>query len=195
MQINYLGQFCFKIKTAKKTIILDPFEKNSHGFMPKTETDIVIFSSTAKKSLTRITNTPFIIDGPGEYKIGGVFILGIAFNKNTEKETTIYSMKAEDLRICYLDNIKAKLTEKQLEQIGEVDILFIPPINANKGLDVKGIAEIVNDIEPCLIVVVPNDNLKFFLNESGFGTYQKEKKLIIKKADLPEETQIVLLEP
>ncbi len=192
MQINYLGELCFKIKTAKKTIVLDPFEKNSHGFMSKTEADIVIFSSTSEKSLARITNVPFIIDGPGEYEIGGVFVLGIAFNKNTDKETTIYTIKTEDLRICYLDNIKAKLTEKQLEEIGEVDILFIPPVN-NNGLKTKEIAEIVNDIEPSLVLPVPNENLKSFLDESGYENCRQEKKLIIKKSDLPQETQIILL--
>ena len=80
MQINCLGHSCFRLRSSKTTLLMDPFDPKFVGLaMSKTMADIVTVSHSHRdhNDLTRIKNEDvFVINAPGEYEIKGVSILG-----------------------------------------------------------------------------------------------------------------------
>jgi len=88
MQIIWHGQSCFEIITAKNkgeyvNLLFDPLNEDLTGIKnPKTEAEIVLLTNRAytatPENLNKITSRAFIIDGPGEYEIQGIYIQGTA---------------------------------------------------------------------------------------------------------------------
>ena len=179
MFIYPLDHFCFKLKGKGATIITDPYDKTVSGrLMPKVKADIVTLSSKETTALDRVVGSPFIIKGPGEYEIKGVFIFGIPLEKSTA-----YVFKIDGLRICHLGDSIGKLTEKQIEKLGEIDVLMVP---ANK----KAVT-LIEQLEP-RIVVPMNSTIKFF-KEIGEEKIKPLKKLEVTPSSLPEEREVVWL--
>src|SRR5258708_40296339 len=98
MDITYLGHSSFKIKGKSITIITDPFDEKMVGLkFPKNEADIVTISHhhPDHDSLENVAGIKKTIDAPGENKIAGVSVIGIASypdNKKVEErdKNTIY---------------------------------------------------------------------------------------------------------
>ena len=197
MNINWYGQTCFKISVSKSkngqvNIIIDPPTKDSGLRGPKLEADILL--STDIKGLS--AGSHFLITGPGEYDIKDIYIQG-----TKAKGATIYTIEAEDMKLCHLGRINQKeLTSEQIDLIGEVDILFLPI-----GTDPKTSVKIMSQIEPKVIIPMyykiskskeKLDSINSFLKILGIKSIEKTTKLSIKAKDLPkEEVKIISLEP
>jgi hypothetical protein len=69
---------------------------------------------------------PFKITEPGEYEVSGISVIGVQ-----DETGKIYVIEMDNLRIAYLENINHKLTEKQIEEIGPVDIAICPVLNSD----------------------------------------------------------------
>jgi L-ascorbate metabolism protein UlaG (beta-lactamase superfamily) len=174
---------------------------------------------------------PFLISGPGEYEIRNVFIQGIASStgvladngaedKIRRKQTSsiyvdrkgkehveniIYTIETEDLKLCHLGNlIQKELTEEQLEEIGDIDILMIP-IGGAGTISAKEALRIMAQIEPKITIpmyyALPKlkiklDGLDKFLKPLGIKSITPEPKLTIKQKDISvEEAKVVVLKP
>jgi len=164
MQIIWYGHSFFQIltqKSKKKTIkiAIDPFDEKIGLKPPLVEADILLIthSHPDHNNAQTVKDSPFLISGPGEYEIGGVFIKGVpAFHDDEggkeRGEVTIYTIESEDLKICHLSDFGQKeLTEEQLESIGDIDILMIP-IGGVYTISAKEAAKIVSQIEPKIVI-------------------------------------------
>src|SRR3989338_9583763 len=144
---------------------------------------------------------------PGEYEIAGVVITGIkSFNDNSEGSergsNTIFHMLFDNLNIVHLGDLgQVKLTEEQVAQIGETDILLIP-VGSVYTIDAKAASDIISQLEPKIIIPMhyKTEGLKFelepidnFLKEMGAEGALPQPKLSITKEKLPEEPQVVVL--
>jgi len=94
-----------------------------------------------------------------------------------------------------------ELTEDQLEEIGDIDVLMIP-VGGEFTIDAKGATHVISQIEPKIIIpmhyAIPKlktklDEVDKFLKEIGKKSVVPQPKLLIKKKDLPLETQVVVL--
>ncbi len=209
MEITWLGQSCFKIKSADKFLVTDPFNPDIGLKFPKTEADIITISHSHfdHNNIEAIIGNPFVIDGPGEYEIKGVNITGLpTFHDEQEGQergrNTIYLIEMEDLRICHLGDLGHILSNEILEKIDGVDILMIPcggvfTINASKA------QEVVSQINPKIVIPmhykidglkVNLESLDKFCKEMGVCK-DPQDKLVVKKANLSEEEeeQVVVL--
>lgn len=222
MNIFWHGQSCFQISTSQGknnhvNIVIDPFDESLGLKVPKLEADILLITHNHPdhsniKAVSAPTSgySPFIIDGPGEYEIKNVFIQGI-HSWHDEKEgkergeNTIYTIEAEDLKLCHLGDFGQKeLEEEQLEKIGEVDILMIP-IGGVYTISAKTAVKVMAQIEPKIVIPmhyqIPKLRIKLesldkFLKTIGINSIKPESKLSIKKKDIsPEEAKIVVLKP
>ena len=216
MQIIWYGQSCFQIiigggKGEQVSILIDPFDASIGLKAPSLSADLLLISHGHQDHNNKkaVKNTPFLIEGPGEYEIKEVFVQGISsFHDSKEgKErgwNTIYSIEAEGMRVCHLGDLgQEALTDDQLEKIGDVDILFVP-IGGVYTIAAKEAAKVISQIEPRLVVPmhyhipglkVKIDGIDKFLKEMGRKITVTEAKLVIKKKDLPEEIKIVVLKP
>lgn len=224
MQIIWKGQSCFQIisstgKNNHVSIVVDPYEEGIGLRVPKLEADILLVThkhsdhnnvKAVSAASPEESKSPFLIDGSGEYEIKEVFVQGIS-SWHDDKEgkerggNTIYTIETEELRLCHLGDIGQKeITDEQLEQIGEVDVLMIP-VGGVGTISAKEAVNIMSQIEPKITIPmhyqIPKLNKKIdgvdkFLKAVGVKSVQPISKLTIKKKDVSEEeAKIIVLEP
>lgn len=215
MDISWYGQACFKLKGKNATVVIDPFDPDYVGFkLPKDLSADVVLSTHNHKDhnfVDGITKPqggkPMVFNKPGEYEIGGAVITGInSFHDNSEGSergaNTIFNMFFDNLDIVHLGDLgQSKLTEEQIAQIGQSDIVLIP-VGSIYTIDAKAASDIVSQLEPKIIIPMHYkiDGLKFelegiedFLKEMGVEGAVPQSKLSITKEKLPEEPQVVVL--
>ncbi len=174
MVITYHGEGCFRIQAGGETVIVtDPLDNRLKAdIFLKTSLDAKKFSFPAGGQE---------ISGPGEYEIKSVEINSWPIESSKDGLRTAYLVKADEMRLCFLGNA-SKADETVLSKLGEVDILFLPPV----------LAKIVKQIQPKIIIP------SFFKNAKSAGEAFGEKaeiqeKLVIKKKDLPTSTKVIVL--
>lgn len=214
MDITYLGHSSFKIKGKAISLVTDPFDPKMVGLkFPKTEADIITISHHHKDhdDVAQIEGVRKIVDGPGEYEIGGVSIIGFSSFHDDKKgeirgKNTIYSIELDGLRIAHLGDLGHTLSEDKIKEIGQIDILMIP-VGGEFTLDSKAAVEVVKAVNPTVIIPMHYQmpglnpetfgklaNPDAFLAEVGLKV-EKLPKLSIKAGDLVVEDQkVVLLE-
>jgi L-ascorbate metabolism protein UlaG (beta-lactamase superfamily) len=216
MIITWYGHSCFKIQTRPQrgedevVIATDPFDKSIGLTPPQFKADIVTVSHSHfdHANTQSLKGDPFVIDAPGEYSLGGITIEGIeSFHDNQKGQergrNTIFVIESEEMRVCHLGDLGHALEEKQVEQIGRVDVLMIP-VGGNFTVEPKKAEEVIGQLEPGVIIPmhfkVPGLNLevtdeKPFITEFGAKVEEKLDKLTLKKKDLEEvENKVVVLE-
>ena len=211
MVINWYGQSCFKIIANALTIVTDPFAKNIGLRPPAFAADIVCVSHQHEdhNNISAIGGEPFVVDGPGEYEIKGISILGVeSFHDQKQGQerglNTIYLIESEEIRLCHLGDFgQEKLSDEQLEALGGVDILFVP-VGGKTTIDASTAAALVNQLEPKLVVPmhyklpdlkVELDSADKFLKELGAPSKELVDKITLKKKLLPESTEVVMMKP
>lgn len=218
MNITWHGQACFQISCSQNknnhlSIVIDPFEESFTGLkLPrKLEADIVMVTHNHAdhNNIKRVSGSPFVINGPGEYDIKGAYMEGIpGFHDSSQgKERgviTIYTIEAEGMKLCHLGDLGQKeLSSEQVDKIGDVDILMLP-VGGVYTIDAQEAVKIMSQIEPKLILPmhykIPKlkirlDPLDKFLKTIGIKKLELLPKLSIKAKDLPkEEVKIIALQ-
>jgi L-ascorbate metabolism protein UlaG (beta-lactamase superfamily) len=214
MTITWYGHACFKITNqgGHLTVITDPFDKKIGLTPPRGTADVVSISHDHydHNNVKAISPDPFVINGPGEYEVKEIRVTGILSyhdqKKGEERGTnTIYLMEIDRIRVCHLGDLgQAKLTDKQLEAIGQVDILMIP-VGGKYSLGAAEAVKVIKQIEPHLIIpmhyklpglTIDLANVKDFLKEMGLNGKQAVDRLTIKKKDLIlKEMEVVVMKP
>src|SRR6266498_565406 len=155
MTITWFGQSCFRIEAKEGSILIDPFSKEIGLRPPKIKDDIVLVTHQHydHNSVTDANPEAFIIDNPGEYERKNIQIQGLLtyHDKSQGAErglNTVYVIKAEDMAVCHLGDLgQEKLTDAQVEAIGDIDILLVP-VGGTFTIDAKEAVEVINQIEP-----------------------------------------------
>ncbi|OGY58929.1 MAG: hypothetical protein A3E61_01550 [Candidatus Colwellbacteria bacterium RIFCSPHIGHO2_12_FULL_43_12] len=122
-----------------------------------------------------------IIQGPGEYEVAGIKIKGVNLGgeSNHKYIRTMYLVEMDELNLCFLGEMEKDLDESFLENMGEVDILFV------EGEDVKKITTLIKDIDPRMVVSKSDTSAKALAKELG-QTTEPVDRLSVKKKDLDE---------
>lgn len=218
MDIFPLGHSSFKIRGKAVTIVTDPYLPDMVGlkFPKNIEADIVTVSHdhedhAAVGEVSGVGDHSYIVRGPGEYEIKGAHVRGISTFHDNEKgakrgRNTIYHIELDGVRFTHLGDLGHTLSAGDLEELGDVDILFIP-VGGTFTIDAKQAVEIVNEIEPSIVIPMHYNRsglnpknfseltpVSHFLKEMGKEGIAPQQKLNITKDKLPEEMQIVILE-
>ncbi len=211
MIIRWHGQSFIEIKAKNANIAIDPYSAEIGFLPPKIKADILLITHQHLDHSNRetILNNPFLIDKPGEYALKGFYFKGIpSFHDNVKGakrgENIIYLMNIEDVFLCHLGDIgQTELSEKQLDELSKVDIVFIP-VGGVYTIDGIEAAHILHQIEPKIVIPIHYKipNLKYdlkevsiFLKEIGQSKPQKMKELkITSSSSLKEGPEVVLLE-
>ncbi len=208
MDIYWGGQALIKLKGKNASVIIDPYEAEFTGLkLPKDLTADVCLVTHQHQDHNNTEGQVMVFDKPGEYEVAGVVITGINSYHDSKEGTerglnTIFHLMFDGLNLVHLGDFgQSTLTEDQLSQIGEVDILFIP-VGSVYTIDGKVASEIVAQLEPKIIVPIHYkiEGLKFelegvegFLKEMGTEGVTPVPKLSITKEKLPEEPMVVVL--
>lgn len=216
MNIQYYGDYCFKISTkpagrATEDIIIwtDLLAKGSGLRAPQGQADIVLlthdYTEEVKESLK---GEPTVLNAPGEYSAKGIAALGFpAFQDEQEGalrgQNTIFIFESEDIHVAFLGALGHDLSPELLDKLNGVDILFIP-VGGEGALSPKLAAELARKIEPNIVVpmhykipglTLPLESEKAFCDAIGNCPKETVPKLNIKKKEMEgKQIEVVLLE-
>lgn len=209
-EITWHGHACFTIAGRDVTVLMDPVPDSSGYSLGSPAAEIVTVSHdhSGHSALEQIQDGFRLINGPGEYEIQDVLIDGVQtyHDGNQGKQSgknTVYVVEIEDLVICHLGDIGHVLTDKQIESIGAVDVLFVPA-GGGPIITQEQAAELIAQIEPSIIVPMQfrtehgdleREPIGGFLKEMASAEHEQLPKLRIRKSDLGESVRIVVLEP
>jgi L-ascorbate metabolism protein UlaG (beta-lactamase superfamily) len=208
MDITWYGHACFRLKSREGTVITDPYDKSLGLSPPSVKADVVTVSHNAPHhNNTKAAKGAYIVDGPGEYEINGVFVTGVhiapANNAKGAGRNNVFVIYLDDIAICHLGDLSHVPTQKQVEDMGNIDVLLVP-VGGQNALKAAQAAEVVSLIEPFIVIPMhyklPNltvnlDPVKKFLTEMGITKTETVESLRLTKSSLPDETQVVVLDP
>ena len=208
MEITWLGHSCFLIRGKEKTIITDPYHPDLGYRLGEPEADIATLSHfhPGHSYIEGVADEPKQIKSPGEYEIGGIFITGVATFHDDKKgelkgKNTIYVIEMDGITLCHLGDLGHPLGPNLVEELGDVDILFLP-IGEVSTIPVDTAVEIVRQLEPPLVIPMHYKTKAFtgnlslvekFLNKMRIRELEAKPKLSITSSSLPTTTQTIVL--
>lgn len=201
MHVSWLGQTAVKLQTRYAdqdvTVVIDPYKPSAGDFPRSLSPDIGLFSVGQDGTISLGQNV-FIIDTLGECDIKEVMITAIPSSNNS----LVFSLSVEGIHIVHLGQ-STSIDDATIEKIGSVDVLCLPVGGGKNSLSPEAAATLVTTIEPRIVIPIAYqcdsdpkaEPLSAFLKESGLKAAVTDKKIIIKKKDLPQnETQLMVLE-
>lgn len=204
MVITYHGGECFKVSSGSITLAFNPIAKGSQWPPVKfgVNTAFVSMNHSDFNGVGQMAHggkVPFVISGPGEYEIGEVTTRGFGvktFYEGQERYNTIYQVMLEGITIVFLGPLSNNTIDaKILEQIGDVDILFVP-IGGGDVLDAAHASALGVKLEAHVVIPMHYDQIArtAFLKEEGVEDAKAEEKFTVKKKELAEmEGDILIL--
>ena len=205
MDITWYGRACFRIREMGVTIIMDPHGKESGYSMPRIRADVVVLSHAYDEDNRPkgIRGSPRILQTPGEYEIGGVFVTGIStlHSRRAQRQNIVFLCDFDGLTVCHLGSLGHIPSQSQVEPLNGVNILLIP-IGGRSTITIDQTAEMVNLLEPNIVIPMHYNKTKLSHNPSSISRVLKamgvdevplQETLKIRSGHLPNDTQIVLL--
>ncbi len=210
MELTWHGLACFRISDRQLKVVTDPYGPEVGLTLPRLRADVVTVSHNrpGHNYVKAVKGYRKVLNGPGEYEVGGVFITGIRTwhrgGKGEGESNTIFLFDYGDITVCHLGDLGYVPKQEEIELLGEVSVLLVP-IGGHETLNGAEAAEVVSLIEPAYVIpmhyalpglTIALDPLSKFLREMGVSEPRELPTLkISKKSDLSEETEVVLLQP
>jgi L-ascorbate metabolism protein UlaG (beta-lactamase superfamily) len=216
--IQYLGHSCFRLRGRDGIVLTDPFDRSVGLDIGRPTAHIVTVSHNHPDhnniaAVKPLRDQLFTIEGAGEYEVSGILISGVRTYHDSKKgaelgKNTVYVIHMDDVVFCHLGDLGHELTTQQLEEIGAVDVLFIP-VGGGETISPATASSVISQIEPRIVVpmhyALPGQQtfmtdlapLEKFTHELGLKDVVPEDKLSVTAANLPaegEETRVVVMQ-
>lgn len=194
MHISWLGQTCVKLQTKyldeDVVVLIDGYRPEQGDFPRSLSPQLALFSKGQENSVT-LSQDPFIMDTLGEVEKKEVMTTAWP----GEEGNIVFKINAEGMSIVHLGRMKKKPALESLEKIGSIDILFIPVGDSENYLTAEDAAELTTALEPRIVIPIAYQcdtdpkakPLTDYIKEIGIKPEVTDKKIIIKKKDLPVE--------
>jgi len=206
LQIRWHGHACWEI-TNDITVVTDPHDGKSIGIpAPSTAGDIILVSHdhydhNSTKSVEKEGSK--VVTDSRKRNIENIEIKGIdSFHDECGGEkrgkNIIYKFIIGEVSFCHLGDLGHDLNEGELQQIGDVDILFIP-VGGTFTIDAAQAWNIIEKIQPKIIVPMhykigglslPIASIDPFLEKNKHRLFKVGNEIDIEKEDLPAEPEV-----
>ncbi len=215
MKIKWYGHAAFLIASDQGIrMILDPYEPGAFGGQLSygrigDQAEIVLTSHDhADHNYTKgLLGSPQVVSGSGSKIVKGISIKGISTyhdpSKGKERGTnTIFNLQVDGIQVCHLGDLGHVLSDKEVNEIGPVDILLIP-VGGYFTIDAKEATRVVEQIHPKVVIPMhfktekcgfPIAPVEDFLKGKSAVKRVGRSEIDYSKASLPEKMEIVVLE-
>jgi len=198
-------------------LITDPFEANKVGLSyPKQKADIVTVSHdhSDHNVVENITGAlkreeVFVIDQAGEYEVGGMEVsaVGLYHDKKRGRERGVslaMIIRADGVSVCHLGDLGHDLTNKQVNLLGDIDVLLIP-IGGVYTIDEKEAGILMNKLGASMVIPMHYkrkgmgkefkdlSTVEDFLDKNNLSVGEKLDKIKVNPSDLSENVQVVVM--
>lgn len=209
MEITWYGLSCFRLTERNKiAVVTDPYGEKL-GLPPlKLKADVVTISHDVRghNNLEAVKGEPRLINTPGEYELGGVFITGVAMHhlEGDQARANIgFSFQYDDLTVLHLGDLAHVPNQSTIESLGEIHVLLLP-VGGGNSLRASQAAEVVALIEPHYVIPMhygqPGlkldlEPLDKFLKAMGATHVQEAESLKLNSSEAPDQPHLVVLQP
>jgi len=206
MDVQYYGANCVTLTIKSTRIVIDDNLAELGGKSITKAGDIALFTG-APHGVPK-AEVKILVDGPGEYEVSDVSIIGIPARAHLDEKglnATMYKVVSGDLTVLITGHIYHDLNDRQLETIGMVDLMFVPVGGHGYTLDPLGALKVIKAVEPKMVIPthyeeagltfeVPQGDLKSALHELAMEPRETVAKLRVKPSELSDATHLVVLE-
>lgn len=216
--IQFLGHACFRLRGREGIVLCDPFDRSIGLDMGRPTAHIVTVSHdhidhNYTSGVRPVRDRVFVINGPGEYEVSGVLITGVrTFHdkaKGAERGVnTVYTIHIDDVAFCHLGDLGHELSQRQIEEIGNVDVLFVP-VGGDETIGPAEAVNVISQLEPRLVIPMhyATRQLSFdyqlaplekFTHELGLKDITPVDKYTVTASSLPaegDETRVIVMQP
>ena len=155
MEITWYGLTCFRLsERGLANVVTDPCPPEVGFTYPKPSAQVVTVSyDDPACRYTSGVRGPFkLLDGPGEYEVGGVFvtcIVAFADGKRgaTRGQNNVFTFDLGGLTVCHLGLLGHVPTQSQVESLGTVNVLLVP-VGGGGSLTPARASEVISLFEP-----------------------------------------------
>jgi L-ascorbate metabolism protein UlaG (beta-lactamase superfamily) len=213
MQVKYLGHAAFVITSEGGVrVITDPYTTSpdlTYGEI-RTTADIVTVSHDHLDhcNVAAVGGNPEVVRRAEASTARGVRVKGIKSYHDDEGGrmrggNIIFCFEVDGVRLCHLGDLGHRLDDKQLREIGSVDILFIP-VGGYYTIDAKTATEVCDQLKPKVIIPMHYRTNKGLPAIAGVDEFLRGKTRVkwldtsqveFKAGELPEAGQIIVLKP
>ncbi|MEK7451751.1 MAG: MBL fold metallo-hydrolase [Patescibacteria group bacterium] len=212
MQIYWHGLSCFEITTSTVdgdvSVVTDPYGNESGLRFPRTlEANVVLVTHDEDNAnnVSSVSGNPKTVDMPGEFEIRNVFLYGVDAPlkrevKGVHVSNCIFRIEAEGMHIAHLGSLDRSLTDTELQNLENIDILMVP-VGGGNVLSPKLAAEVIAQIEPRVVIPMMYElpdlkeslqPLSAFLKEMAGAKKEEMNKYKVVRKDLPEEDMLIV---
>jgi len=214
MKVKWLGHAAFMITSDEGIKILtDPYQLGMFGVNYdeiKEAADIAVVSHEHPdhNNVEGVPGSPEVIRGAGTRQAKGIEFKGVAsFHDDSggsqRGPNNIFCFIVNGVRLCHLGDLGHALSEQQLAEIGEVDVL-LTPMAGTFTLDAAAANKVVDQIKPRVVIPMhyqtdkcptfPVTDIEPFLAGKTNAKRLEASEVEFKKEKLPSTTEIVVLE-
>lgn len=159
MEISWYGNGCFRLRSQLGTVITDPYPPTPALRLPKLNASIVAVSDPTLCDETVVTRDDrnLLLTGPGEYEVGGIFIMGVPMQSreqpppSTASQVTAFVFEMEGLAVCHLGLPWQVPSAAQIEQLGDIDVLLLP-VGGPDRIGVQAVSDLASELEPKVLI-------------------------------------------
>lgn len=215
MHITWHGHSCFRLKErGMATVVTDPYDHREIGYKElDISADIVTISHgdpghNYSQAVRKRKSEQHILNGPGEYEIGQVFITAIRTNsgkKNVkdEKRNLMFIFDYEGVLLAHLGSLNRVPSQSDVKSIaGDVHVALVP-VGGGNALNASQAVEVIRMLEPSYAIPMHYktedskldlDSLDNFTKEMGLDSIDPRSYLRVTSTKSSNETNVVVLE-
>lgn len=195
MVISHYGRGMVKITQGEVVVCFNPIGEGAEVKPTRFGAGLALVSLqdvnyNGVEEVTRGDRVPFVINGPGEYEVSGIFVRGFAATGPAAKINTTYTLVLDDIKVVHLGALAGgELPAEAAEALSGPDLLFVP-IGGGERLEAKQAAKLATALAAKLVVPVDYEDdeaLKIFLKEMGAEQVKPLESLTLRRKDLADK--------
>src|SRR5690606_9799630 len=133
VDITWHGLSSFRISDRGQiSVVTDPYSDEIGLSVPKYKGEIVTVShdSPGHNNVEAVKGATYVLRGPGEYEVGGVFINDIAMpyigGDGVVQSIVAYMIEYGDINVLHLGDLRHVPEQSMIEALGQVHVVLIP---------------------------------------------------------------------
>ena len=207
MDIEFFGGNALRL-TVKKTVFV--VDDNLADLGKKSITKADDISLKTDLAIPVASGARLLLDAPGEFEVGDVSVTAIAARGHRDEEgktnATIFKLRAADASVVVLGHVHPELTNDQLEEISDADVLIIPVGGHGFTLDPMAALDVIKKVQPSIIIPttyqmpgvkaeVPQVSLEEAVQQLAMPAGEPVKTFKVKPAEFdPDQTKLVIVQ-
>ncbi len=208
MDLEFYGANTIRLETKKVRIIVDD-TLATQGKKSITKADDIAVQTDF--DIPSAEGARLLLDAPGEFEVGDVSIRAVAVRGHRDEEgkrsSTVFLFSIGNIEVAVAGHIHPDLSDAEIEQIGEPDVLFLPVGGFGFTLDPEGALKVIKNLSPNVVIPtyyqvagikteMPQYKLDEVLTKLGMTAEEPQTSLKLKDLDFTsEQTKLIILQP